>query len=219
MSRLLCRLAPALALVTLTAALAPLAHARPYNPNRGRTHDPGHFFMRLSGGFGFSGAAFDDAAETTLSGAGGMLSFAFGATVARNIALNVDLFGLSMVEPNVEANGRDLGEADGTRATIGGIGIGATFYVMPANIYFAGSVGVGVGTLEFRGRVGNIIIEAEEDTEAGLALNFMVGKEWWVSRRWGLGLAAQAIVASLETDEGTGLTAFGIGLLFSASMN
>lgn len=195
------------------------AHAYPGDPNRGRRHDAGHFFMRLSGGLGFSGAAFDDAAETTFRGAGGMGSFKFGATIARNVALGADLFGLSMLEPSVEQNGRDLGNADNTRASLGALGIGGTFYVMPANIYFAASVGFGVGTLEINVREGPIQLRFKEDTKVGLAGNLMIGKEWWVGRRWGLGLALQAILSSLETDEGTGLGVFGVGVLFSATMN
>jgi hypothetical protein len=195
------------------------AQARPFNPNAGRRHDPGHFFMRLSGGFGFSSASFDDGFETTMSGLGGMGSFKFGATIARNVALGVDLFGLSMFEPSVSQNGQDLGSADNTRASVGAIGLGGTFYVMPANLYIAASAGVGVGTIEFRGRFGGVEVRAKEDSRPGFAANVMVGKEWWVSRKWGLGLAGQLVYANLETDDDTSFGVFGVGLLFSATMN
>lgn len=175
--------------------------------------------MRLSGGFGFSNAAFDDPGETTLSGFGGMGSFKFGATIARNVALGVDLFGLNMFEPSVSQNGDDLGNAEGTRASVGAIGLGGTFYVMPANLYIAASAGVGLGTIEYRGRFGGIELTAEENSRAGFAANVMIGKEWWVSRKWGIGLAGQLVFASLETDEDVGLGVFGVGLLFSATMN
>lgn len=208
-------LALALTLVTLASS----AEARPRNPNAGRRHDPGHFFMRLSGGFGFSNATFDDAGETTLSGFGGMGSFKFGATIARNVALGVDLFGLNMFEPTVSQNGDDLGNAEGTRASVGAIGLGGTFYIMPANLYIAASAGVGLGTIEFRDRIGGILITAEEDSRPGFAANVMIGKEWWVSRKWGIGLAGQLVFASLETDDDVGLGVFGVGLLFSATMN
>jgi hypothetical protein len=148
-----------------------------------------------------------------------MASFAFGGTVARNFALAVDFFGLSMFEPNVEQNGRDLGDADNTRATFGGIGLGATYYVMPLNLYLAASIGAGVGTLEIEVREGPVTFRFEEDSEVGLALNFMIGKEWWVARRWGLGVALQAVFAALETDDDHGLGVFGVGVLFSATMN
>ncbi|HRE89491.1 MAG TPA: hypothetical protein PK095_10150 [Myxococcota bacterium] len=206
-----------LALATL--AFASAAEARPHNPNAGQRHDPGHFFVRLSGGFGFSSATFDDPGETTLSGFGGMGSFKFGATIARNVALGVDLFGLSMFEPSVTVNGDDLGSAEGTRASMGAIGLGGTFYIMPANLYIAASAGVGLGTIEFRGRFGGIVVTSEEDSRPGFAANVMIGKEWWVSRKWGIGLAGQLIFASLETDDDVGLGVFGAGLLFSATMN
>ncbi len=205
--------------IVVVVATVGSAHAGPDDRNRGRRHDAGQFFMRLSAGFGFNSAAFDDSAETTLRGGGALASLAFGATIAPNIALGVDVFGLSMVQPSIRQNGRDLGDAEGTKASLGAIGLGATFYVMPANIYFAAALGVGVGTLEFEGQFGPFNVRTKEDTDPGLAANLMVGKEWWVSRRWGLGLALQAILASVEADDGTGLGVFGIGLLFSASMN
>lgn len=205
----------ALALLTLAST----AQARPFNPNAGRRHDPGHFFMRLSGGFGFSNATFDEPSETTLSGFGGMGSFKFGATIAPNVALGVDLFGLNMFEPSVTVNGDDLGSAEGTRASVGAIGLGGTFYIMPANLYIAASAGVGLGTIEFRGRFGNVVVTSEEDSRPGFAANVMIGKEWWVSRKWGIGLAGQLVFASLETDNDVGLGVFGVGLLFSATMN
>lgn len=208
----------ALALVGIST-LAADTHARPFNPNSGRRHDPGHFFVRLSGGFGFSSAAFDDGADTTLSGLGGMGSFKFGATIAPNVALGVDLFGLNMFEPSVEQNGVDLGNAEGTRASVGAIGLGGTFYVMPANLYIAASAGVGLGTIEFRGRFGNVVVTSKEDSRPGFAANIMVGKEWWVSRKWGLGLAGQLVYANLQTDNDVGFGVFGVGLLFSATMN
>jgi len=174
-----CRTLSPAALVALSLVTAAVAQARPGNPNAGRRHDPGHFFMRLSGGIGFGSLGTDDAAETTISGIGGMGSFAFGATIAPNIALGVDVFGLSMFEPSVESDGQELGNAENTRANLGAIGIGATFYVMPANLYFAGSVGAGVASLEFRDSGFSI----RSDSKVGLAANLMIGKEWRVARK------------------------------------
>lgn len=183
------------------------------------SHDPGEFFMRLSGGVGFGSAAFDDDGETTLAGVGGLISFAFGATVVQNLAIGVDLFGISMFEPNVKSGGEDLGDASGVRATIGGVGAGLTYYIMPVNLYLAASAGIGLGTFEFRGRFGNFEVSREDNTKVGFAANVMVGKEWWLDNEWGLGVALQAVISSLKTEADVGMGVFGVGLLFSATMN
>jgi len=200
-------------IAALVVCLPAIAHAGPGNdPHQ---HDAGNFFMRLSAGFGFGSSAFDDADDTTLSGLSGAASFAFGGTVGRNIALHADLFGVSLFEPTVSQNGDELGELKDSTAGLGALGIGATFYVMPANLYISGAIGVGVGSFEMRS--GGVSLKWE--TDPGLAVNLMLGKEWWVARRWGIGVALQGVFSSLETDANEGLKVFGVGVLFSATMN
>ena len=49
----------------------------------------------------------------------------------------------------------------------------------------------------------------------------MLGKEWWVSRNWGLGIAGGLFTASLKDKNVPGLTwsAGAASLLFSATYN
>lgn len=202
-----------LSVVLLTASSA---EARP-GPGHA-PHDTG-FFMRLAGGFGYGRAALDDSTETTFSGLGGMVDLAFGGTISPNLALHVDLFGASMFEPSVEVGGRDQGDAENTTMSVGGLGIGVTGYIMPANLYLSGAVGVGVGNIRTRFAFGGGTFEIEESTDPGLAINLMIGKEWIISRRWGIGLAGQVVIATLDTDTGVGLSVLGFGVLFSATMN
>jgi hypothetical protein len=204
----------ALHLVTLTllASVSGASHAAPYR------HDPG-LYARFALGAGFSGASFDDAQETTFSGGGGLLSIALGGTVAPNFAIYGDLFGLSMIEPTVSQGGVEQGTAERTRATVGGLGVGAAYYIMPLNLYFAGAIGSGAASVQTRIPVGTAELVIDEDSRPGLLVNLMIGKEWWVSPRWGLGLAGQAIFSRLKTDAGTEFGILGFGVVFSATMN
>ena len=68
--------------------------------------------------------------------------------------------------------------------------------------------------------------EEVADTEYGPGLSLVVGKEWWVSDNWGLGVAAQLYAARMKDREpavagGDAPTwrALGLNLLFSASFN
>lgn len=194
--------------------LAPGGTARADWDARGFRHNG--LLVRLSLGAGFNTATLHGADPgLTLSGLGGMGSFAFGGMIADNLALNADLFAMTVFEPQVTAGDVDLGDAKKTTLTIGGLGVGATYYLMPINIYFAASVGIATGTV--RTKRGGLVIEGESDP--GFGANFMIGKEWWVARQWGIGLALQAILASLPDKNDERVTAFGIGLLFSATYN
>lgn len=192
--------------------------AFPHGPNGWHHHDRG-FFMRLSGGPGFGSATLDANSETGFSGVGFQGSFAFGGLVARNLAIHADLFGINMFEPTVTVDGQDQGDAENTTVRLGAIGAGITGYIMPLNLYLSGSIGVGVGTAHTRGQFLGATFDVESDTDPGLSIDLLIGKEWFVSRHWGLGLAVQAMYAALETDDGADFSVFSVGVLFSASMD
>jgi hypothetical protein len=79
---------------------------------------------------------------------------------------------------------------------------------MPANVYMTGSAGV--GKLSTDGG----------STDPGLVFNASLGKEWWVSPKWGLGLAGGFQYHSIPdggVDESWSGTTF--YLAFSATLN
>jgi len=93
--------------------------------------------------------------------------------------------------------------------------VGLTRYFMPQNIY----VSTSLGFKQMGVRYGNIFSEA-----SGLGLQASVGKEWWVSKNWGLGLALNLSYDYFwATRSGyptiTPMHAFAIGLSFSATYN
>ena len=45
-----------------------------------------------------------------------------------------------------------------------------------------------------------------DSSSSGTAFELMVGKEWWVSRDWGLGIAGELMTASLKDKNVPGLT-------------
>ena len=64
---------------------------------------------------------------------------------------------------------------------MGAFGIGVTYYAMPINLYLSPSIGFGSLTLD--------LPNANGETDTGVVFDFTVGKEWWVSDRWALGVA------------------------------
>jgi CxxC motif-containing protein (DUF1111 family) len=87
--------------------------------------------------------------------------------------------------------------------------------VSPANVYISANLLIAEYQLTSNG---NELGKAE----LGPGVSLMVGKEWWVSPNWGLGLAAQLLGASLK-DKGGGNAPLwsvgGLALVFSATYN
>lgn len=196
-------------------ALCLLAGSASAQPRYRRAHDGG-LLLRLAGGIGYGSATLEDDNDTGFQGGAIQGSFAIGGNVAPGLALNVDFFGMTMFAPSVVADGEDLGDAEDTSVGLGAIGVGLTGYIMPVNLYLAASVGVGIGSVRTDTSIGTF----ESETDPGFALNLMIGKEWFVSPRWGIGLAGQLIFASLEDEsEAADVNFYGIGVLLSATYN
>jgi len=64
------------------------------------------------------------------------------------------------------------------------LGGGLTYYFMPNNIFISGSIGMGGFSLTDVANSSNNV-----STNNGFSMQLKAGKEWWVSRKWGLGVA------------------------------
>ena len=60
-----------------------------------------------------------------------------------------------------------------------------------------------------------------DSSRSGTALELMVGKEWWVSANWGMGIAGEFVGASMTDKNTPGLTwsASSLSVLLSATYN
>jgi hypothetical protein len=135
--------------------------------------------MTLGGGGGGTTIS-DDSNELEFSGGQGEFTIAIGGVVTENLAIHGTLFGFSMVDPEVEFNGTSIGEANGSM-TMSAVGAGLTWWVMPANFYLSGSAGFGNLTADPDGT-------SSETSDTGFAMELALGKEWFVSDSWGLGV-------------------------------
>jgi hypothetical protein len=141
------------------------------------------------------------------------------------LGFGVDV-GAAVVE-NLIVRGRVRGSAgyyresdfgDEVLFTFGGVGAGVDYYFMPVNLYVGGTISV----------AGIARAQADEDkghrSKAGVGLDLDVGKEWWVGKRWGLGLSLRASYvdvasANIVNNPSARLRAFHIGLQLSATFN
>ena len=82
--------------------------------------------------------------------------------------------------PELEFNGLEETATD-TSIAMSMLGGGFTYYFGPSNVYLTASVGASLLSFEFDGET--------EESDAGIAFDAGLGKEWWVSDRWGLGVS------------------------------
>jgi hypothetical protein len=109
---------------------------------------------------------------------GGYQSLAFGGAVTDNLLLHGDLHAFVDV-------GRSE-QTDPLRIT-GLLGFGASYYFMPANVYLSGTVGPAMAVVSYdRQRY----VETDRSRFTGIGGVLNLGKEWWVHRSWGVGMAA-----------------------------
>jgi hypothetical protein len=197
----------------------PWEHATPDQ----HAHDG--FYLRLAIGVGGGTVWGNDhilpnVRDVTLSGLGFGSSIAIGGAVADNLMLNADFFQAMIFNPAVHQDGRYVGHTTDLNAELGvgddvglvGVGVGVTYYFMPANVYLAGSVGLGQAVFEdSRG--------SRSGSDLGFGSNIMVGKEWWVGSDWGIGVAGQLILVAAHDDILGGLGGSAFNVMFSATYN
>jgi hypothetical protein len=141
------------------------------------------FFLRLLGGVGSGKAVEEDVmgSDIEFEGTAGVFRFQIGGVVSRNLGLYGEVGGFVMSEPDVTWQGHS-GQLKNTDFSVTDIGAGISYYFMPSNIYLSATLTMSRNTLKAEG-IG------EAQTEAGLGVYLSAGKEWWVSNRWGLGVA------------------------------
>ncbi len=199
-----------LALLSLLGASSAFAAAE--------THDG--FSLRLSTGLGYTSSSMTIGGETLgIAGAGGMGGFGLGWAVVPNLILHIDVAGVRAINPavSIKSGGATVSGDSTATVSVTNFGVGASYYIMPANIYVGGAIHASEMALDNGGK--------HTDTDTGWGFTLNGGKEWWVSDNWGLGLAAQILFSSIPpnangTAQGaSNMNTVAAGLLFSATYN
>jgi len=168
------------------------------------------FFLRLSEGLGYGQAtASDNGNDYKYSGITTIMDIAIGYSVIENLAITADLFGGIQINPKRTVNGHSV-STSGIQLDSLGFGVGATYYFMPLNLY----ANLGIGVAEMVLDAGN----TRSETNTGGGFHVGVGKEWWVSDNWGLGLAGQFFYMAVPVEDVT-FHDIGFGVSFSATYN
>jgi hypothetical protein len=170
------------------------------HPDVGGHYEHEGFFLRLQLGPGGSSVSREG---ESWSGMGLGMGLAIGGSPVENLALHLDLQTTWLFSPDRDVNGIGMQS----------LGLGVTYYIMPVDLFLSGSVGI--GWLAFEDDAGQ-----SKDTSAGIALDALIGKEWWVGSDWGIGIAAQLLYMHVKdyTDD-AGMDAIAVNALFTATYN
>jgi hypothetical protein len=198
------------------AARAQGAPAAPAAPKGFHTHDG--FFLQMDLGLGALSSKSGTftvplvgTGELKFSGTAGEFSLALGGALTPNFILAGHFWGMTVTSPDVEFAGQ-TGSATDTTQTLSGVGLNLTYYFMPLNVYVSATPSIGMLSLESDG--------SSYETKNGFALRLAVGKEWWVSDNWGLGLNLQYAYAGNDDKDGvTSWKSNWFGVAFSATYN
>ena len=164
---------------------------QPLEPPAG-IHEHDGLYVRLATGPSVLHASWKEKTDDlSLTGIGLALAMAFGVSVTPNLVIYGEVTGSFVKDPIQNRNGVST-TLTGHDLSLAGIGPGAAYYLLPAHLYFSGTLtlsylsrgyyGVSSGS-EGSGGNGAIL------TNTDIGGTFMVGKEWWVSANWGLGVA------------------------------
>lgn len=197
------------ALLAIAVLFGAAAHAQSADPTARRHLG---FFFRPDLGIGyFRASTTDSLQDVTLSGGGGALGVNLGGAIAEGLILSAHLWTNGAVSPSISASGSSTTFTNGV-VNLAALGPSLTYYFMPANVYLTGSAGFG--------RL-SVSKNTTTNTSVGPAGNLALGKEWWVSDHWGLGLAGQ-LTFGLNKDNGPDSVTwhtFAATFAFSATYN
>lgn len=113
--------------------------------------------------------------------AGGAFDFKIGAAVKENLILHATLLSNAVFYQPKGTSFNTSNEILISEAVFGG---GFTYYYfMPENLFISASIGSGAFAIQDQ----NTKVSATSNQ--GLAFQVKTGQEWWVSKRWALGVA------------------------------
>jgi hypothetical protein len=175
------------------------------------------FFLRPDLGVGYmtsSAPTGTSAGDLTVSGPSGVFGFVIGGTLTENVILGAHLYDSVVVNPTVSLSTGQSASSSNTSLTMYGIGPEFTYYWMPSNVYLSATAALTRLAMSANGR--------DSTSNVGFGMRVAVGKEWWVSDHWGLGLVGQTSFSSNQ-DSGSGnpptITTWVFSLSFSATYN
>ena len=183
------------------------------------THRHHGFYLSMSLGPNFASISdkVSGSYDYVFSGTGAQFDLKLGGAISENLILHATLISNSLVGPKIKSDGVSQNTSNNVTMDEAMIGAGLTYYVMPSNILLSGSVGLGNFTVLDSGQKNSV------SSDRGFSMQLKAGKEWWISKRWGLGVALTYGKTALTNSPGGGIkelmNSSNIGIMLNASLH
>jgi hypothetical protein len=186
-------------------------------------HEHDGLFLRMLLGVGYAELVEEDVMGSDLKFSGAAVPFRFqiGGSIAKNLIAYGEFGFASQTNPKMEWMGQSESSSDIT-VSVGDLGLGITYYLMPVNIYFSLSGLFSQTQLEYN----NTKSESDIEFKFLNGINVMAGKEWWVGNQWALGAALYGYYSDMHVQtsiEGINYEYFtrnySFGAMISATFN
>ena len=201
-------------------AAFPLAvSAQQQQPANPTAHRHLGFALRLELGYAYDSMSTDvpGFGSLKLSGGGAGFAVAVGGAISENFILGFQAWDGIASKPTVELSGVGSGTASGNAGVVG-YGVLLNWYLAPSNVYLYATPSA--TRLTVTNESGGTTSTAT--SEWGFGLRLGIGKEWWVSDHWGVGVTAWYGYSSNKDSSASGAptwTTNAFGINFSATYN
>jgi hypothetical protein len=175
------------------------------------------FFFRFDLGLGYLGTSTSASATgfdfDSSHGVAGEIGVQLGGAVAENALLAGHFWAASAFSPSLSLRGANVPTGGDFSSSLFGIGPSFDYYFMPQNVYL--TVTPSLTWVRFSSDFDHF------DSDVGFGTRLALGKEWWVSGHWGLGLAGWFAFSFNKEGAGSNATwnTYAGGLTFSATLN
>jgi hypothetical protein len=181
-------------------------------------HQHKGFYLSASFGPNFAGIKDEVVGDYNydFNGTGAQFDLKIGGAIKENLILHATIIANSMTGPKITSNGSSQNTSNNLALGEAMFGVGITYYVMPSNIFLSSSVGLGNFTLIDNDKKTTV------SSDRGFSMQLKVGKEWWVSRKWGLGVALTYGKTQLTNRPGgikELMNSNNFGILFNVTLN
>jgi hypothetical protein len=177
----------------------------------------------LSTGLGFNTTTVNVDSKNygfaTMSGQGAMFDFKIGGAITENLILHATILSHSVTGPKINSKDWNLDNYKTDNKIYigeGMFGVGITYYT-PENYFVSSSLGFGGLTFE------NEREDLSITTDNGFSYQLKAGKEWWVSPKWGIGVAVYYHNTNVLNQKGNDaeekIKSNNFGVVFNATVN
>lgn len=162
----------------------------------GRASASRHLGVQLRGTVGptfvYAWQDVGDGQSSAIDGLAFSGNLALGHMIGDDLSLGMDLM-------LTRSGNVSYGVLDSTDFTAVHLGAGITYWLMPANVYLAASLGAARTSVTTQSIQIGEELPVNERSDVGLGMHLSIGKLWWLDKRWGLG-ASLSLLASTATN-------------------